>query len=304
LGLTGHALFSTRRASAYSLLGGTPLKVFDSAEEWQQIRAALPHSLSLGLVPTMGYLHEGHLSLVRAARRNNDRVAVSIYVNPTQFGPHEDLAQYPRDLDRDLALLEQENTDWVLFPSDADIYPPGFSTYVEPPEPSRLWCGQSRPGHFRGVCTVISILFNLVRPSRAYFGRKDAQQAAVIRRMTQDLRFPVEIVVCPTVREPDGLALSSRNVYLSPGERQRALVLSQTLAAGVERFQAGERNARAILEQCVPLIEKTPGVRLDYLGIVDQNTFTPVETVQAGHYFIGAIYVGKTRLIDNRVFEG
>ncbi|MFB3786608.1 MAG: pantoate--beta-alanine ligase [bacterium] len=279
------------------------MKVFDSVEEWRKVRAALPHKLTLGLVPTMGYLHEGHLSLVRAARQNNDHVAVSIYVNPTQFGPNEDLAQYPRDLDRDLALLEKENTDWVLFPSDADIYPPGFSTFVEPPEPSRLWCGQSRPGHFRGVCTVVSILFNLTRPTRAYFGRKDAQQAAVIRRMTQDLRFPVEIVVCPTVREPDGLALSSRNVYLSPTERQRALVLSQTLFAGVECFQAGERAARTILEAGARQIENTPGVRLDYLGIVDQNTFAPVETVQTGNYFIGAIYVGKTRLIDNRVFE-
>jgi len=279
------------------------LKVFESVEEWRKHRAGLPRNLSLGFVPTMGYLHEGHLSLVRAARQNNDRIAVSIYVNPTQFGPNEDLAQYPRDRNRDLALLEKENTDWVLLPSDAEIYPPGFSTYVEPPEPSRLWCGQSRPVHFRGVCTVVTILFNLVQPTRAYFGRKDAQQAAVIRRMTQDLRFPVEIVVCPTIREPDGLAMSSRNVYLSPEERQRALVLSQTLAAGVERFRAGEREARVILESGTRQIANTPGVRLDYLGIVDQNTFAPVETVQPGNYMIGAVYVGKTRLIDNRVFE-
>jgi len=259
---------------------------------------------SLGFVPTMGYLHEGHLSLVRASRAQNERTAVSIYVNPTQFVPGEDFERYPRDEARDLQLLEKEGVDWVFLPSQEEIYPEGFSTFIEPPSSSRGWCGEARPGHFRGVCTVVAILFTIVQPDRAYFGRKDAQQAAAIRRMTQDLRFPIEISVQPIVRESDGLAMSSRNVYLSLKERRNALILSQTLARGIERFREGEREAAAILREGKARIESAEGVRLDYLGAVNGNTFESVKTIASGDLYIGAIFAGKTRLIDNMIFDG
>lgn len=258
---------------------------------------------SLGFVPTMGYLHEGHLSLVRSARGNHESLGVSIFVNPTQFAPHEDLADYPRDEQRDLALLEQENVDWVFIPTVEEIYGPNFSTYVQPPKQAEGWCGASRPSHFRGVCTIVAILFNLVRPHRAYFGQKDAQQAAVIRQMVQDLHFPVEIEIGPIVREEDGLAMSSRNVYLTPEERQHALILSRTLCQGMHRFQAGENSAKAILAKGQQQIHSTPNVRIDYLGIVDQHSFASVDTIQPGNIYLGAVFIGKTRLIDNMIFK-
>ncbi|MGC9329209.1 MAG: pantoate--beta-alanine ligase, partial [Candidatus Hinthialibacter sp.] len=249
-----------------------------------------------------GFLHEGHLSLIRIARERCDIVVVSCFVNPTQFVPGEDFERYPRDENRDLALLKKEGVDYVLLPTSDDLYPEGFSTYVLPPAPSQGWCGRSRPGHFQGVCTIVSILFNLVQPHFAYFGRKDAQQCAVIQSMTRDLNFPIEIVVCPIVRDSDGLAMSSRNVYLSTDERRRALTLSQTLRLGLSRFQQGVVDAEAVLAEGKKQIQAVDGVRLDYLGVVNQNTFKSVSIIQAGHYYIGAIYVGTTRLIDNMVF--
>lgn len=279
------------------------MQIVRSVSQWGSIRRSLPaQTESIGLVPTMGYLHEGHLSLIRAARKRERIVAVTIYVNPTQFIPGEDFERYPRDEARDLALLEREGVDYVWLPADGDIYPDGFSTYIQPPAASEGWCGAARPGHFRGVCTVVSILFNRVQPRRAYFGRKDAQQCAVIQSMTRDLGFPIDIVVCPTVRERDGLALSSRNVYLSPEERQRALILSQVLRRGLLRFDEGVRDPEIILQEGIAQIGSLEKVRLDYLGIVNQNTFRSVSTVETGCYYIGAIYVGSTRLIDNMVF--
>ena len=220
-----------------------------------------------------------------------------------QFVEGEDFERYPRDEARDLAMLQREGADAVFVPQPGDIYPAGFSTYVEPPAPSKGWCGAARPGHFRGVCTVVSILFNLTQPDRAYFGRKDAQQMAVIRRMTADFAFPIEIIGLPTVREPDGLALSSRNAYLNDDQRKQALALTQTLQRGVERFRAGEQNAQRILDEAKKTINAIEGVRLDYLGAVDENTFEAVSTIQKGNLYIGAVYVGPTRLIDNRAFE-
>ncbi|MGI6455881.1 MAG: pantoate--beta-alanine ligase [bacterium] len=258
---------------------------------------------TIGFVPTMGFLHEGHLSLVRAARQENDQVIVSIFVNPTQFAPHEDLTQYPRDEQRDCALLEQEKVNLVFIPAPQEIYPEGFSTFIQPPALSLHWEGTTRPTHFRGVCTVVGILFNLVQPDRAYFGQKDAQQAAVIRQMVRDLYFPLDIEICPIVRDKDGLALSSRNIYLTEEQRTQALSLSRTLTFGIECARQGELSARKILEPCTKQLENTPGIRLDYLAIVNQHTFESVETVRDGNYFIGAIFVGSTRLIDNMIFR-
>jgi pantoate--beta-alanine ligase len=288
--------------SLYST-GGRSLQVVHSVSQWRSIRRALDaQTQSIGLVPTMGYLHEGHLSLIRTARKRDDLVVVSIFVNPTQFVPGEDFERYPRDEAHDLELLQREGVDYVLLPASADIYPPGFSCYIEPPAASEGWCGDTRPGHFRGVCTIVSILFHLVQPHHAYFGRKDAQQCAVIQSMTRDLAFPLEILVCPTIREKDGLALSSRNVYLSPDDRRNALILSKTLSLGLTRFDEGAVDANQVLEEGRRQIQSQEGVRLDYLGVVDQNTFKSVASAQKGHYYIGAIYVGVTRLIDNRVF--
>lgn len=258
---------------------------------------------SIGFVPTMGYLHEGHLSLVRKARAENDIVITSVFVNPTQFVPGEDYERYPRDEDRDRKLLEQEGVDVLFIPTSNTIYPEHFSTYIQPPKQSEGWCGASRPGHFRGVCTIVGIFFNLVQPTRAYFGQKDAQQAAVIKQMTNDLRFPVDIIVCPIIREEDGLAMSSRNVYLSTEERKNALVLYESLKQGLVRFQNGEKDAETIINDGKQRITSTNGVQLDYLSIVDQNTFESVNTVSPNNLYIGAIKIGKTRLIDNMLFE-
>ncbi len=279
------------------------MQVVGSMTDWIKLRSeSLFINKSIGFVPTMGYLHQGHLSLIRKARVQSDLVVVSIYVNPTQFVPGEDFEHYPRDEKRDLSLLEAEGVDYVITPSDQDIYPNGFSTYIEPPAASSGWCGDARPGHFRGVCTIVAILFNLVRPDRVYLGRKDAQQSVVIRSMTNDFRFPVEIVVCPIIREQDGLAMSSRNVYLSSEERKKALVLHDTLVQGIRKYQTEKLSAVDIITRGKQQIQQIEGVRLDYLGIVEQNTFKPVDIVQPGNFYIGAIYLGKTRLIDNLVF--
>lgn len=257
---------------------------------------------TIGCVMTMGYLHEGHLSLVRGSIKQTDRTVVTIFVNPTQFGPNEDLERYPRDEERDIQLLQNEGVDAVFIPNMDEIYPVGFSTYVSPPSAAEGWCGASRPVHFKGVCTVVSILLNIIQPTHAFFGQKDAQQCAVIRSLVCDLKFPTEIIVLPTIREEDGIAMSSRNKYLSPQERIDALVLSQTLMQGKILFEQGENNAAQIVQQGKDQLTSNKCIKLDYLAIVDQNTFKTIEKIEKGNLYIGAMYVGNTRLIDNIYF--
>ncbi|MBI3476833.1 MAG: pantoate--beta-alanine ligase [Acidobacteria bacterium] len=257
----------------------------------------------LGLVPTMGALHAGHLSLVRAARAQCDAVAVSLFVNPTQFGPTEDLAKYPRPFERDRELLEKEGVAILFAPSADEMYPKGEGTWVVVDGLSEKLDGRSRPGHFRGVATVVSKLFHIFEPDAAFFGQKDAAQSAIIRRLVRDLNFPVEIVICPIVRESDGLAMSSRNAYLSPEERQRALVLRQSLILVEEKFRAGERNAARLIVAAREVFTAQPQVRLDYFEIVDPDTLDPVEQVLQPALAAVAAYVGNTRLIDNIVLR-
>lgn len=257
----------------------------------------------LGLVPTMGALHEGHLSLVRAARRSCQSVVVSIFVNPTQFGPTEDLGRYPRDLKRDRALLEQEGIDCAFAPSVEEMYPGPAITWVNVEGMSERLCGRSRSGHFRGVTTVVAKLFDIVEPDVAFFGQKDAAQAAIIRRMVRDLNFPVQIEVMPIVREPDGLAMSSRNSYLSPQERRSALVLYRSLKRVESLFQEGERQSGRLIAAAADEIAKQPAVRLDYFEIVDPDTLEPVSIIARNSLVAVAAFVGKTRLIDNIVLE-
>jgi len=258
---------------------------------------------SIGFVPTMGYLHAGHLSLAHRARAENDRVVMSIFVNPTQFGAGEDYAVYPRDLDRDAALARSAGVDVLFAPAAAVIYPAGHSTYVAVEGLTEPLCGRSRPTHFRGVTTVVTILFNLVRPHRAYFGQKDAQQAIVIRRLVRDLAFDLEVVVCPIVREPDGLAMSSRNVFLRPEERQAALVLSRSLAGAQALIAAGERDAGKVLAFVRDAIGREALVRPDYIEMVDTAALAPVGAIAGEILLAVAAYVGKTRLIDNLLLE-
>jgi len=261
----------------------------------------------LGLVPTMGALHEGHLSLVRAARERCDAVAVSIFVNPTQFGPTEDLAKYPRQFDRDCRLLEQEGVEILFAPSVEEIYPGGAVTWVVVEALSEKLDGRSRPGHFRGVTTIVSKLFHIVEPDVAFFGQKDAAQLAVVRRMVADLNFPVEIVGCPIVREPDGLAMSSRNAYLNHEERARALVLQKSLQRAQQEFQAGERIAAKLISTGKEVFSREPHlephVALDYFEIVDPETLDPVEQISRKTLVAVAAYVGSTRLIDNTILD-
>src|SRR3954454_1498568 len=264
-------------------------------------RAARHAGRRVGFVPTMGALHEGHLSLVRSARAGTDLVAGSIFVNPTQFGPNEDLATYPRTFDRDCEMLERAGVDVVFAPSVEEMYPAGALTWVVVEELSNKLDGRSRPGHFRGVTTVLSKLFHIVEPDRAFFGQKDAAQVAIIRRMVRDLNLPVEIVVCPIVREADGLALSSRNAYLSPEEKQRALVLLRALMRVEELAVAGERDAARLLAAGREEFARESSVRLDYLEIVNPDTLDPVADVSGGALVAVAAYVGTTRLIDNIV---
>ena len=259
---------------------------------------------SLGLVPTMGALHEGHLSLVRAAKAQCDLVVVSIFVNPLQFGPNEDLAKYPRNFDRDRDLLAKEGADFIFAPSVEEMYPPGAVTYVTVEGLSDKLCGGSRPGHFRGVTTVVSELFNIVEPGRAFFGQKDAAQSTIIRRMVRDLNIPVGVVVCPIVREPDGLAMSSRNAYLDAGQRKSALVLYRSLTAVQERFDQGERKAHELIDAGNQTLAHEPLVRLDYFEIVDPETLDPVDDLSRGGLVAVAAFVGNVRLIDNIVLRG
>ena len=255
----------------------------------------------IGFVPTMGALHEGHLSLVRAARAQCDAVTASIFVNPTQFGPNEDFSKYPRTAERDHELLLGENVDFIFEPSVEEMYSGNATTFVTVEDLSGKLDGRSRPGHFRGVTTVVSKLFHIVEPDLAFFGQKDAAQCAVIRKMVCDLILPVQIVVCPIVREPDGLAMSSRNRYLSPEERQRALVLRRSLDRIEEGFESGQRDAAVLIEAGREVFAAEPGARLDYLEIVDPDTLDPVKQISAPALVAVAAFLGTTRLIDNTV---
>jgi len=259
---------------------------------------------TIGLVPTMGALHEGHLSLVREARRMCDVVVVSVFVNPTQFGPGEDFEHYPRDLTKDTALLTDYNVDYIFAPTVEEIYPRGFSTYVNVEGLSEQLEGASRPGHFRGVATVVTILFNTVRPDFAFFGQKDAQQALVIRRLVRDLAFDTEIVILPIVREDSGLAISSRNLYLTPDEQKSATVLHKALKQAKQAFKDGERNASRITDLIRQTVESEPRARLDYVTIADAETLEKLDRVDERPTLIAlAAYVGKTRLIDNMILN-
>lgn len=275
------------------------------AEVRAQVAAWKKEGLTVGLVPTMGYLHEGHASLVDTAVSQCDRVVASVFVNPTQFGPNEDLEDYPRDFDRDKALLEDHGCHLVFHPSVEEMYPAGAATYVEilSDMPKQL-CGKSRPIHFRGVCTVVAKLFHIVTPDKAFFGQKDAQQLAILRRMVRDLSYGIELVGCPIVREDDGLAKSSRNTYLNPQERQAALVLSQAVQLGQELVAQGERNAVKVVAAMTAHIAAQPLARIDYVEAVDGVTMEPVETLQGTVLVAMAVYIGKTRLIDNFIVEG
>jgi len=254
---------------------------------------------TLGLVPTMGSLHEGHLSLVRAAQASCDAVAVSIFVNPTQFGPHEDFAAYPRSLEEDRRILDAAGVDLVFAPSSEEMYPEGAGTFVEVAGLSDRLDGASRPGHFRGVATVVAKLFHIFSPERAFFGQKDAAQVAVLRKMVRDLQFPVQMEVCPTVREPDGLALSSRNRNLSGEERRQALVLSRTLLGVQRQVQGGERESGKLLATAMQILEEEPAVKVDYCRVVDPATLEDVRDLGHGALVAVAAYLGATRLIDN-----
>lgn len=255
---------------------------------------------TIGLVPTMGALHEGHLSLVREARRMCDVVVVSVFVNPTQFGPSEDYEDYPRDLTKDTALLTDYNVDYIFAPAAEEIYPKDFSTYVNVGGLSKLLEGESRPGHFRGVATVVAILLNTVRPDFAFFGQKDAQQAVIIKRMVRDLAFDTEIVVSPTVREDSGLAISSRNLYLDAEEQQSAAVIHRALRQAKEIYKKGERHAARLAETVRATIETEPRVRVDYVSVVDAETLEKLDKLDERPVLVAvAAYVGKTRLIDN-----
>lgn len=274
------------------------VEVRAQVKEWRRL------GLSVGLVPTMGYLHEGHKSLIVRAVAENDRVVVSDFVNPTQFGPHEDLANYPRDIDADSRLCEAAGAHLIFHPRPEDMYASDFCTWVDMTGLTDGLCGKSRPGHFRGVCTVVSKLFNIVAPDRAYFGQKDAQQLAVIRRMVRDLNFDVEIIGCPIVREADGLARSSRNTYLNAEERQAAVVLSRAVTLGRTMMEQGERHAETVLSAMRKMLESEPLARIDYVEMVDASSMQPVAEIRGPVLCAIAVYIGKTRLIDNVVFEG
>ena len=271
-------------------------EVRDQVKEWRK------QGLTVGLVPTMGYLHEGHKSLIDRAVAENDKVVVSVFVNPMQFGPKEDLASYPRDLDRDAALCEGAGAALIFHPQPEEMYHDDFSSFVDMNTLTGGLCGKTRPIHFRGVCTVVSKLFNIVVPDKAYFGQKDAQQLAVIRHMVSDLNFGIEIVGCPIIREEDGLAKSSRNTYLSDAERKAALILSQSLKEGKKQLEAGEKDVAKVRATITAKLESEPLAKIDYVEVVDWNTLEPVETIDGQVLVAIAVYIGKTRLIDNFIF--
>ena len=279
------------------------MKIVSTIEEVRaQVREWKKEGKTVGFVPTMGYLHEGHASLMDAAGEN-DKVVVSIFVNPMQFGPNEDLASYPRDLEHDAKVCEAHGVDLIFHPTPEEMYGDNFYSYVDMDVLTKELCGLSRPVHFRGVCTVVAKLFNIVTPDKAYFGQKDAQQLAVIKRMVKDLNMPLTIVGCPIIREKDGLARSSRNTYLSPEERKAALVLSRSIFLGKKMVEQGEKDCRKIKEAMTAEIEKEPLAKIDYVKIVDLSTMQQVETTEHGVLAAIAVYIGKTRLIDNFMTE-
>lgn len=271
----------------------TTREVRSQVSQWRK------EGLSVGLVPTMGYLHEGHKSLIDKAVEQNDRVVVSVFVNPIQFGPGEDLATYPRDLDRDAALCENAGADLIFHPEPENMYFDDFCTFIDMDGLTKGLCGRTRPTHFRGVCTVVGKLFNIVAPDRAYFGQKDAQQLAVIRRMVRDLNFNLEIVGCPIIREEDGLAKSSRNTYLSPEERKAAVILHKGLLKGKAMAAEGETSAACIKQAIREVIETEPLAKIDYVDIVDFDSIQEIDTLKSPFLAAVAVYIGETRLIDN-----
>jgi pantoate--beta-alanine ligase len=280
------------------------MKICETIDEMRrECRSARDRGLRLGFVPTMGALHEGHLSLVRAARESCQFVTASIFVNPTQFGPSEDLARYPRSFAQDCAMLEKAKVDIVFAPSVGEMYPAGAVSWVTVEGLSDKLDGRSRSGHFRGVATVVAKLFHIVEPDAAFFGQKDAAQLAIIRKMVRDLNFSVQVVACPIVREADGLAMSSRNVYLNPEERKQALVLHRALLRVEEVWESGEHNAGKLLEVGRGEVAKETGVRLDYFEIVDADSLEPVKSAGSGVLVALAAWVGSTRLIDNLILE-
>ncbi|HQV93604.1 MAG TPA: pantoate--beta-alanine ligase [Anaerolineales bacterium] len=276
------------------------MRTVSTLDELRKTRLSLDGTV--GLVPTMGFLHDGHLSLIRRARDECDHVIVSIFVNPTQFGPKEDLAKYPRDLERDFRLIEP-HTDLVWTPSAESMYPTGYQTYVDVEAMTHPLEGAMRPGHFKGVTTVVAKLFNAVQPHKAYFGQKDAQQVAVIRRMTLDLNFPIEIVICPTRREADGLAMSSRNVYLDAEQRKAATVLFRSLSAAKELFEKGERDAEKVRGKMKDVLASEPLAEPQYVSCADYDTLEELNVVKGKTLLSMAVFIGKTRLIDNFVIE-
>jgi len=273
------------------------MQVVEPISEIRALRQQL--SGTVGFVPTMGYLHKGHLALVKQARIDNSDVIVSIYVNPTQFGPREDFGAYPRELNRDLELLREEGADIVFVPSDNEMYPPEFSSWVDVEKVTERLEGASRPGHFRGVATVVAKLFNIVQPSRAYFGQKDAHQVVVIKRMVTDLNLCIDIVVVPTVREEDGLAMSSRNIYLNPRERQAATILFKALNLARQSRRSGENDANKLRKEMTSLIKKEPLAQIDYISIADTETLEELNLIGRPALASLAVLIGKTRLIDN-----
>ncbi|NFA62153.1 pantoate--beta-alanine ligase [Clostridium sporogenes] len=260
-------------------------------------------NLSIGYVPTMGYLHEGHASLIKKARKENDKVIVSIFVNPIQFGPNEDYSTYPRDLTKDSGLCEEIGADLIFSPEASEMYPSKIYSHVDVDTLTEKLCGEKRPGHFQGVCTVLTKFFNILSPTKAYFGEKDAQQLAVVKKMVEDLNFPVEIIGCPIVRESDGLAKSSRNTYLNTEERKSSLILNKSLKEALKSLESGERNLNNIKNIIIDTLNKETLAKIDYVSIVDSSTLQPVEKLHSSILIAIAVYIGKTRLIDNFTFK-
>ncbi len=278
------------------------MKISGSIKETRaQVKEWKKQGLSVALVPTMGYLHEGHRSLIDRARKENDKVVVSIFVNPMQFGPNEDLEAYPRDLERDSKICEDGGVDWIFHPEVEEMYGPDFHSFVDMTVLPEKLCGASRPVHFKGVQTVVSKLFHIIPADRAYFGQKDAQQLAIIRRMVIDLNFDIEIIGCPIIREEDGLAKSSRNTYLSEEERKQAVILNQSLEEAMKAIEAGERDARKVKEIIINKLNTCPLAKIDYVEVVSFDNIQPIDRIKGAVLIAIAVYIGTTRLIDNRI---
>lgn len=279
------------------------MKIINNIKEIRkQVKDWKNDGLSIALVPTMGYLHEGHESLIKKASEDNDKVIVSIFVNPMQFGINEDLSTYPRNIDRDSDICEKNGASLIFNPSVEEMYTDGFSTFVDLNNLTSGLCGKSRPTHFRGVCTVVSKLFNIVNPDKAYFGQKDAQQLSIIKQMVTDLNFDIEIVSCPIVREADGLAKSSRNTYLSKEERQASTIINKSLKKAKALIKSGERDSKNVIDFIKNEINKEPLAKIDYVSIVDNNTIKNIKTIEDGSLIAVAVFIGNTRLIDNFIF--